>query len=237
MPSDPLQSLETPAYSPTLAARLVGLRPERVRRWLRGYEYDYARPTRAAQRVRRRQKPLVRSRSQGDSSFASFLDLIDLLFVKSFVEHGISIQKLRRALTEAEELLGDRHFARRRFWTDGRNIYVEVRERSDALLQLLANGQWAIAPIIQEIAHSIDFQRESGFAERWYPLGRQEPVVIDPLVAFGAPAIAGKGLETANVYDLYRAERERVDSVCSWMDLDPNEVTAAVRFEQTLQAA
>jgi uncharacterized protein (DUF433 family) len=165
------------------------------------------------------------------------LDLIDLLFVKSFVEYGVSIQKLRRALAEAEELLGDRHFARRRFWTNGRNIYLEIQDRSDALLQLLANGQWAIAPIIQQIAHSIDFQEESGLAERWYPLGRKEPIVIDPLIAFGAPALVDRGLETANIYDLFKAEGERADAVCSWMNLSRPQLDAAIRFEEKLKAA
>lgn len=229
--------LEAPAYSPSLASRLVGLRPDRVRRWLRGYEYEYAPMPRGGQRVRKRQGPLVRSGDSADSPYASFLDLIDLLFVKSFVEHGVSIQKLRRALAEAETLLGDRHFAQRRFWTDGRKIYLEVHEKSDALIQLLANGQWVIAPIIKQIAQHIDFQKETGLAERWYPMGRKEHVVVDPRVAFGAPSIVGRGVETANVYDLYQAERKQVDAVCSWMDLPPQHAQAAIKFEEMLRAA
>jgi hypothetical protein len=53
------EPLDVPMYSPAMASRLVGLEPSRVRRWLQGYEYTY--------------------------QHASFVDLIDLLFVKKFV--------------------------------------------------------------------------------------------------------------------------------------------------------
>lgn len=108
-------------YAPAMVSRLVGLEPGRVRRWLRGYEYFYASKT--SQARRRRQSPLIGRHGAAGSSYASFLDLIDLLFVRQFVEHGISVQKLRKALHEASALIGDHHFARRKFWTDGRNIY------------------------------------------------------------------------------------------------------------------
>lgn len=228
--------LDEPAYSPVFAARLVGLRPERVRRWLRGCQYHCAQK-KSQVSVRRRQRPVVRRAQTENVPFASFLDLVDLLFIKGFVAHGISIQKLRRALSEAQDLLGDEHWASKRFWTDGRNVYVELQDRGDALLHLLSGGQWAIAPIIMQIADCLDFHVQTGFAERWYPLGRDEHVVVDPVVAFGAPTIVGRGIETTNVYDLYRAEREKVRKVCSWMDLEQEEVESAVRFEGMLRAA
>jgi hypothetical protein len=86
------EPLDVPMYSPAMASRLVGLESSRVRRWLQGYEYTY--------------------------QYASFVDLIDLLFVKKFVEHGISVQRLRKALDEAVDLTGEHHFAHRRFWTE-----------------------------------------------------------------------------------------------------------------------
>ena len=87
------------------------------------------------------------------SPFASFLDLIDLLFVKKFVEYGLSIQRLRQALAEADRIFDGHHFAQRRFWTEGSDIYLEIsprRSEAEALLQLLSGGQWAIAPVIKQ---------------------------------------------------------------------------------------
>lgn len=199
-------------YSPTMASRLVGLESSRVRRWLQGYEYTY--------------------------QYASFVDLIDLLFVKKFVEHGISVQRLRKALEEAVDLTGDHHFAQRRFWTDGRKVFLQIKDKpAEALLELLSGGQWVIAPIIKQVAHQIEFDAVTGVSTRWFPLGKDKSVVVDPSVAFGAPTIAGRGVQTANVFDLYKGEGRNIGRVSAWLDLPPAVVQHAVEFEQTLAAA
>lgn len=229
--------LDVPTYSPATASRLVRLEPGRVRRWLEGYEYNYS-PKMATANSRRRQRPLVRRRGALGSRYASFLDLIDLLFVKKFVEHGISVQKLRKALEEAVDLIGDHHFAQRRFWTDGRKIYLQIKDKpAEALLELLSDGQWVIAPIIKQVAHQIEFDEQSGMSKRWFPLGKDKPVVLDPAVSFGAPTIAGHGVQTANVFDLYKGEGRDINRVSAWLDVPPEAVESAVEFEQGLAAA
>lgn len=226
---------DVPTYTAAEAGRLAGLQPSRVRRWLRGYEYEIAeRETSTRRRVR--QFPVIH-RGDPDTPYASFLDLIDLLFVRKFLEAGVSLQKLRRAMEEADSLIGGHHFAQRSFFTDGRNINMEVRGRADALLELLTGGQWVIAPVIRHLATEIRFHETTGFAERWFPLGPNGSVVVDPRISFGAPTILDRGIETANVYDLYIAENERVDAVVSWLGLNAKEVQDAVAFESRLQAA
>jgi uncharacterized protein (DUF433 family) len=166
------------------------------------------------------------------------VDLIDLLFVKKFVEHGISVQRLRRALEEAVNLTGDHHFAQRRFWTDGRKMFLQIKDKSaEALLELLSGGQWVIAPIIKQVAHQIEFDAITGVSTRWFPLGKDKSVVVDPSVAFGAPTIAGRGVQTANVFDLYEGEGRNIGRVSAWLDLPHEAVQHAVEFEQALAAA
>lgn len=232
-----IEPLDVPMYSQAMASRLVGLDSGRVRRWLQGYEYTYV-PRTSAAKGRRRQSPLVRRRGALGSQYASFVDLIDLLFVKTFVEHGISVQRLRKALEEAADLTGDDHFAQRRFWTDGRKIYLQIKDKpADALLELLSGGQWVIAPIIKQVAHQIEFDAITGVSKRWFPLGKDKSVVVDPSVAFGAPTIAGRGVQTANVFDLYEGEDRNIGRVSAWLDLPPEAVRNAVEFEQALAAA
>lgn len=217
------------AYPAAEAGRLVGLAPERVRRWLRGYDYTYA--------SKRRHQPAVLRRKRSEHrTHASFLDLVDLLFVKRFVDYGLSLQRVRRALDEACDILGTDHFARRSFFTDGRDIYLQVKEKGEDLLQLLSGGQWVIAPIIQQLAEQIEFDDPTGLARRWYPLGPNGLIVLDPLVSFGRPTVAGRGIATANVFDLYKGEMERLEPVQEWLGLHRDEVLAAVRFEQRLAA-
>jgi uncharacterized protein (DUF433 family) len=231
------ETFDVPMYSPAMASRLVGLESSRVRRWLQGYAYTYAPKTTVA-KGRRRQSPLVQRRGALGSQYASFVDLIDLLFVKKFVEHGISVQRLRKALEEAVDLTGDHHFAQRRFWTDGRKIFLQIKDKpAEALLELLSGGQWVIAPIIKQVAHQIEFDAITGVSTRWFPLGKDKSVVVDPSVAFGAPTIAGRGVHTANVFDLYEGEGRNIGRVSAWLDLPQETVQHAVEFEQALAAA
>jgi uncharacterized protein (DUF433 family) len=224
--SFPVQ-LDRPSYPAAEAGRLVGLTASRVRRWLGGYGYSYGDAV-------RHQPPVLRRGETG--SYASFLDLVDLLFVKRFLDHGISLQKVRRALDEAHEILGTNHFARQSFFTDASNIYLEVREKGEAILELLSDGQWVIAPVIRQLATEIDFASPEGLARRWFPLGRNRPVVLDPFVSFGAPTVVGHGVKTANVHDLFVAENEKLAAVRAWWDLAEGEVEAAVEFERRLAA-
>jgi uncharacterized protein (DUF433 family)/DNA-binding transcriptional MerR regulator len=226
--------LDTPMYSPTMASRLVGLRPERVRRWLRGYEFPVGKGN---HRLTKRQKPVVHRKKTAGQAYASFLDLVDLLFVKRFLEEGFSLQKLRAALNEAEEVFEGRRFAHRDFWTDGSRIYLRIKDHPGDLLELLSGGQWAIRDIILRFATQIDFAKGSGLAERWYPMGKNHPVVLDPQIAFGAPTVVDRGTQTDNIYDFFVAEREDIARTRDWFDLTAKEVRSAVEFERHLVAA
>jgi len=231
-----MHAWDIPMYPPAFVSRLIGLRPERVRRWLRGYEYSYS-VKQNKEIIKRRKKPVVGENNLSDELYSSFLDLIDLLFVKKFLSHGFTLQKLRKALDEVRHILGDYHFARKRFFTDGKNIYLDVKDDAKMLLQLLSGGQWSIAPVILQTSKQIDFDHTTGYAKKWYPLGQKGLIVVDPKISFGSPTIVGRGIPTANIYDLFLAENNNIESVCSWMDLGKEEVESAIEFECQLLAA
>ena len=221
--------LAEPMYAAAEAGRLVRISGVRVGRWLRGYSYEY-------RDARRRQRPVIHPTSGAETNFASFLDLVDLLFVRKFLDHRISHQKLRKALDEARHMLGTNHFARQSFFTDGTNIWVQVKEEGAAILELLSGGQWVIPQVILELAHQIEFDPPSGLARRWYPLGPAGHIVLDPFVSFGRPSIVGTGVATSNVLDFFVAEGRRVRPVCRWFDLTQPQVDAALSFEKPLAA-
>ncbi len=223
--------LDRPTYNASEAGRLAGLKPDRVRRWLRGYIFRHAGGA-------RRQEPLVRrSDPKQPANYASFLELVDLLFVKEFLDEGVSLQQLRRALAEAAELLDITHFARQVFFTEGKRIHLQIREKGGkALLQLQSGGQWVIAPVILELAKRIEFDDASELATRWYPRGPTGRIVVDPAVAFGQPTIERHGVATANVLDLYEAEGKSIEAVCRWWGLAPEDAEAAIEFERSLVA-
>lgn len=228
--------LHRPIYTVGEASKLLSLQRARIRRWLLGYEYDYGPPGQAS-RVRR--PPVVIRERHSQPEAASFLDLMELLFVRAFLREGISLQKVRKALSEAAQLTGEDHpFARRRFFMLRSDIFIELRAKPDAILvQLLSGGQLGLRELILECGRKIDFDRETGFARRWWPLGKDRPVVLNPKVAYGAPSIANRGILTSTVYDLYLGEEKRADRVADWLALTRGEVEAAVEFESSLRAA
>ena len=218
-----------PTYPAAEAGRLVKLHPTRVRRWLKGYDYAYGDTV-------RHQASVLQREGTTDTSYASFLDLMDLLFVKRFLDHGVSLQKLRLALKESFEILGHTRFARQTFFTTDSSIFLRLSNRGETILELLSGGQWVIAPIIQQVATQIEFDSPEGLACRWYPLGPKKHVVLDPLVSFGRPSVFGYGVTTANVYDLFIAENHRAEAVSEWWDLPSDAIKAAVEFERGLAA-
>lgn len=221
--------LTRPSYSAPEAGQLVGVTPARVRRWLRGYHY-------AQPHGGRRQPPLLSRDNDPGTSCASFLELVDLLFVRRFLDAGVSLRTLRRALGEATEILGVTHFAGQRFFTDGRKVYLEIRNNADALLQLISGGQWTITPVIKALAERIDFDDASGLACRWYPRGKEGRVVLDPAMSFGRPTLVGHSVATSNILDFYQAEGESLQAACDWWGLSPEDVEAAVNFELSIAA-
>jgi DNA-binding transcriptional MerR regulator len=229
------RAADAPAYTVAEASRLAGLSENRTRRWLKGYEFSYP-VGQSGVSVRRRQAPVIRRGRTAGTPYASFLDLIDLLFVKEFLNHGISLQKLRKALDEAGRLLGKRHFAHESFFTSGKNIYLEVKDEGDAIMELLTGGQWVIAPIILELAHKIEFDKTTRLARRWYPRGSDLPIVVDPSISFGRPVLLTRGVATANVYDLFLAEGENLQVTSAWLGLAVSDARAAITFEQQLAA-
>lgn len=233
---DAARLLEEPIYTPADAARLVRLTPSRVRRWLHGYR-DASGPHTRRKHVEA--PPVVRGRRDANRHEASFLDLIELFMVKALLDHGLSLQKLRRIVNELGRTQQiDHPFATKRFYLFGSKLFVQLDESLDTpILETLTGGQRGISQVITQCGTQIDFDRESKLARSWWPMGKSRRVVVTPERGFGAPTVANRSVKTSNVYDLFVGEHENVARVADWLDLSEDEVRDAVEFEQTLAAA
>ncbi|NPV82767.1 MAG: DUF433 domain-containing protein [Candidatus Aminicenantes bacterium] len=226
-----IDPFKEPIYYSTEVARLVKITPARVIRWLKGYKYFYSDQIVSKPPVVPQRKEL--SKPEND---ASFYDLIELLFVKQFLDYGISLQKLRKAFDEAKRILGIPHLAHQVFFTDGKNICLKVKNKGDAILELLSGGQWVIHDIIVQLAYQIDFDTVTQEARRWYPPEGNRLVILDPLYSFGQPIIKDRGIRTEIIYDLYLSEGKKIDVVCKWYNLSQKEVNAAINFQSKITA-
>ncbi len=108
------------AYSAAEAARLIQTAPRNVRKWLGGYSFKKAGVVTPIPPLWRPQIP------QDDGHLeVSFRDLIELRFIKAFVDAGVGLKAIRNCIDEARASVeSDYPFATRRFRTDGRTIFL-----------------------------------------------------------------------------------------------------------------
>ncbi|CAG0948023.1 Putative antitoxin VapB45 [Anaerolineae bacterium] len=225
-----LESLDAPAYSIAETTRLIGVPRSSVNYYLRGYQYT-------KEQMRDRKLPSIINQSDAGSTYASFLDLMDLLYVKEFLARGFHLQFLRKALAEAKKYLGTPHFARNEFYTSRDRIALKI-PRNGILIQLMTGGQITISEITEKLGKKLDFADAAhfGLAHRFYPNGKDGAVVIDPQISFGRPTLIGYRVATATIYDLYQGENKEIKPVSDWFDIPVPKIQAAVQFEHGLWA-
>lgn len=215
-------------YTVPEAARLTSIPQARLRRWLRGYTYGSGESTAVSEPVWRRQLPEI------DGTLGlGFLDLMEARFIDAFRKADVPWRVIRLCAERARELCGTDHpFATQRFRTDGRTIFAEIAGKAgEAQLLDLAKSQLAFARIIGPSLYAgIDFS-DRDTPTRWWPAGRQTPIVLDPARSFGQPIVSTRGVPTAVLADAVAAEGS-VAKVARLYRVAPQSVHAAVRFEQ-----
>ena len=219
-------------YTLTTAAKILKTNPQKMRRWIKGYTYHKNMECRSY-------KPLFKTEFDYDSNdvVISFLDLTELLFIENFVRYGISIQKIRKAAIIASDLLKTSHpFAIRKMFTDGKTIFAKIakKENDTALLDLLKN-QYQFEEIIEPLLYEcIDFGKHD-YAERWWPLGKNHEIVLDPARNMGQPILNKYNVKTELIYELYKTNHS-VSEISEWYELDKAAIEAAIRYEKDFAA-
>lgn len=86
----------------------------------------------------------------------SFRDLVALKVVKSLLDGGMSLQRVRRAWDFLNRRAGlDQHLSEVKLVTDGRSIFKLCRKQGE-VLDALREGQLAFFVAIDEIARSVE---------------------------------------------------------------------------------
>jgi hypothetical protein len=91
-------------YNLSTAAKILKINSRKMSRWINGYSYKKNMECRLIE-------PLFSTEFDynSDELAISFLDLTELLFINTFIEHGISIQKIRKAAINASKILNTSH--------------------------------------------------------------------------------------------------------------------------------
>lgn len=204
-------------YAVGEASRLTGVDPARVRRWFAGYAF----PRASGRRV---MPPVIHAhdrRVDGQLQL-TFLDLIEIRLIDAFRRAGVPWAELRRAADVGSRIFQTEHpFASRQFRTDGRRMFAETAgDAAGALTIQTRDFQQVFPGVIEKSLVSVDY--DETIAVRWWPLGKQHRVVVDPRRSFGRPVGAASGVPAAI---LAAYARHHGDVAASrWYDVDRREV-------------
>jgi uncharacterized protein (DUF433 family) len=219
-------------YTLSTAAKILKMNPQRMRRWIKGYTYQKNTEYYSS-------KPLIKTefKYNPDDVIISFLDLAELLFINSFIQYGVSMQKIRKAAVYAAKLLDTSHpFAIRKIFTDGKSIFAKIaEEEGDSSLLDLIKKQYQLKKIIEPLLYEcIDFNKYDQ-AERWWPLGKKHEIVLDPARNMGQPILNSFNIRTELIYDLYQTNHS-IEEISEWYELDKSAIKTAIHFEKDFAA-
>ena len=219
-------------YTITTAAKILRMDQNKLRRWIKGYTYYKNKECHS-------KKPLLNIEFEYDPNdvIISFLDLTELLFINTFIQYGISVQKIRKAAITASNLLNTSHpFAIKKMFTDGKSIFADIalKDNDSSLLDLLTK-QYQFRKIIEPLLYGcLDFNKNN-YAEKWWPMGKNKDVVLDPSRNMGQPILNKFNIKTELIYDLYNTNHS-IEEISDWYELDKNSIKTAISYEKGLAA-
>ena len=209
-----------PMYSVPRAAHLSGMTPYNIRRWLYGIDQP-------SQKMRP-----VFSDADRDMAHISFLQFAELVIANRFRAKGIRLERIRRAHSFAKAAFStDYPFAHLNLKTFGVNILVDFQEHEPGprLLSLDPGGQWMLPGVVADEIGKFEFLEH--LAARWYPLGAEVPLVVDPRMSAGQPTIPGRGVTAATVFKRWESGQS-INFIADDFELEPTIVENLVRYSQ-----
>lgn len=219
--------LERPVYGVAEAAGLLGLRPDRTRAWLDGY-----------QRRGVAYGPVIRPEPTG-ADLVTWGEFVELGYLREYRRKGVPLQRLRPVIDELRRALGTPYpLATAKPYVVDKELVLELQEKNDlpvAIAIVVRSGQQILlADGANRFFKKVEFDPgdDGGDVRRILPAGAASPVVIDPLVRFGRPSV--DGIATERLWELFDAG-ESLDEICSGYGLSEELVRAAVAYEEQMR--
>ena len=214
-----------PMYTFKEAAHLAEVSPGTVRNWLFGYVSG-----------ERSAEPLFNVPSD-QGPMVSFLQLIEIVVAGRFrkAEH-LPLQTIRQAYENAQQQFSIQYpFAHLRLEAIGGHIVQRMRgEHPGASLQALDQPtQWTLPGLVIEVVHQLEYEQD--LAARWYPIGKDVPIVVDPRISAGIPTFTGRGVTIEAIHKRWKAGY-KIDFIARDFELEPPLVETALQYAERVAA-
>jgi uncharacterized protein (DUF433 family) len=222
-----VSTLDRPLYSYAEAARLLDLPTATLRWWLegghrKGVEYQ----------------PVIRPEPTGADA-VTWGEFVEAGLLRGYRKKRVPLQRMRPFIQKMRERMKMPYpLAHYRPLIDRSKLVYdlqrEVQLPPEMYLVRFEGGQTQLAPPILEFLERVEFEGGNGPALRYWPVGKQSPVVIDPKIAFGVPQI--RGIRTELVAESVSAGESEAEVSASW-GLSAKDVRAALAWENRAEAA
>ena len=158
----------------------------------------------------------------------NYMQLIEVAVVAAFRRAGVKMKRIRAARAwAAHELKSEFPFAQYSFKENAKHLYLDsgqVNVKAGTVLQADQEGQLEWELIIGRLR---EFDYED-IVMRWHVAGRSSPIIIDPQISFGAPAV--KGTPTWVIKGRWDAGESDSD-IANDFGIKKDDVREALKFE------
>lgn len=218
-------SVKRPLYSFAEADRIARVTPNTSRRWLKGYSFWYD--------GERRDMPPVTPTSDTKDA-VSFVDLMEVATIDKLRKKGFSFKQIRKInVTARFYLKTPRPLVTETFKVMGRDIFVD--EGFGVLLNVgRGAGMQAWDEVLDPFLDTVEYEGE--IVRRWWPLGKDVSVLVDPNFGFGLPVVDGVGVRTEIIAERYKAG-DSTDEIVYDFDVTPRQIKDALEWEMPKQVA
>ena len=142
------------SFNTNTVVKLTGLTPRQIDYWDRTHFI----------------KPSVKEAAgYGTGRLYSFEDIVQLKVARTLIDKGVSLQKIRKAITYLKKNFPDvkKPLAEMRFLTDGETIFV-LADKKEKILDTLARGQMVFALAIGELIEELKGELKKISQDRKY---------------------------------------------------------------------
>ncbi len=86
--------------------------------------------------------------------------------------------------------------------SDGKRIFCEY---DTSLMELENAQQFSFTRLVAPYCKKINFQEKTNLAERFWPLGKEHDIIVDPHHQFGQPVILGTNITVYTIINMIKA--------------------------------
>ena len=213
-------------YSVREAARISGVSTRTLRRWFVGENGS----SHAGGPVFHSEKP-----DSGTPLSLSFVELIEVVIAAEFRSRRIKIERIRSGRDFMQRAWGIEYpFAYVELDSAGGEIlhhFDEQDPEAPALAVSTDGMQWTLPGLVRKRAQEFVHLEDDGFAIRWYPLGRDVPIMVDPRFAAGRPAVADRGVTVDIIRRRSQNAGQSIREIAHDLSVTERAVEAALSFD------